>query len=114
MTRAGPGNVCAVRWVDNYVDHAELHPSGITGDTLPGMAEVSIRDLRNHGGDVVERAQRGERLTITRAGKPVAQLTALRRAPVPLDELMQRWAPLPEVDPAMLRRDIDAVIDASI
>jgi prevent-host-death family protein len=78
------------------------------------MANVSIRDLRNHGGDVVERAQRGERLTITRAGKPVAQLVAIRSAPVPLDELIRRWASLPSVDPSRLRRDIDAVIDASV
>ncbi|CAN5225417.1 hypothetical protein BH23ACT2_BH23ACT2_24070 [soil metagenome] len=78
------------------------------------MANVSIRDLRNHGGEVVERAQRGEQLTITRAGKPVAQLVALARPPVPRDELAQRWARLPELDPARLRQDIDAVIDASL
>ncbi len=78
------------------------------------MANVSIRDLRNHGGEVVERAQRGERLTITRGGKPVAQLVALRPATVPLDELVRRWARLPHVDPSELRRDVDAVIDASV
>jgi prevent-host-death family protein len=78
------------------------------------MADVSIRDLRNHGGEVVERAQRGERLTITRAGKPVAQIVALRRAPVALDELRHRWARLPEIDPSALRRDVDAVLDASV
>jgi len=78
------------------------------------MADVSIRDLRNHGGDVVERAQRGEQLTITRGGEPVARLVALQRPPVPLDELQRRWARLPQVDPVQLRRDIDAVIDPSI
>jgi prevent-host-death family protein len=78
------------------------------------MPDVSIRDLRNHGGEVVERAQRGERLTITRAGKPVAQLTALRPAPLTLDELMRRRARLPHVDPARLRNDVDAVINASV
>lgn len=78
------------------------------------MADISIRDLRNHGGDVVERAQRGERLTITRSGKPVAELSAVRRPPVPLDELRKRWARLPEVDPAALRNDIDAVIDPAV
>jgi len=78
------------------------------------MADVSIRDLRNHGGDVVERAQRGERLTITRGGKPVAQLTALEPAPLPLDELRRRWARLPTIDPAALRRDVDTVIDPSL
>jgi prevent-host-death family protein len=39
------------------------------------VAEVSIRDLRNHGGEVVDRAARGEAITITRAGRPVALLT---------------------------------------
>jgi prevent-host-death family protein len=78
------------------------------------MADVSIRDLRNHGGEVVERAQRGERLTITRSGKPVAQLVGLRAAPVPLAELRHRWSRLPHVDPARLRGDVDATIDASV
>lgn len=78
------------------------------------MANVSIRDLRNHGGEVVERAERGERLTITRAGKPVAQLVALPRSAAPLDELRRRWAKLPDVDPAALRRDIDDVLDSEL
>lgn len=78
------------------------------------MADVSIRDLRNHGGEVVERAQRGEQLTITRSGKPVAQLVALQRPPVPLDELRARWARLPQVDPADLRHDIDTAIEPSV
>ncbi len=78
------------------------------------MADVSIRDLRNHGGEVIERAQRGERLTITRAGKPVAELSAIRRPPIPLDELRKRWSRLPDVDPAALRNDIDAVIDSAV
>ncbi|MHB1469709.1 MAG: type II toxin-antitoxin system Phd/YefM family antitoxin, partial [Solirubrobacteraceae bacterium] len=34
------------------------------------MSDVSIRDLRNHGGEVVDRAASGERITITRAGEP--------------------------------------------
>ncbi|MFP3906976.1 MAG: type II toxin-antitoxin system Phd/YefM family antitoxin [Acidimicrobiales bacterium] len=78
------------------------------------MPDVSIRELRNHGGEVVERAQRGERLTITRGGRPVAQLTALRSPPVPLEELRTRWSRLPGIDPAKLRSDVDATIDASI
>lgn len=78
------------------------------------MADISIRDLRNKGGEVVERAQRGEKLTITNAGKPVAELTALPRPPIALDELRRRWKRLPTVDPAVLRNDIDDVIDASL
>lgn len=78
------------------------------------MSTISIRDLRNHGGEVIERARRGEQLTITRAGKPVARLTALPRSPVPLDEVRGRWAKLPPVDPDALRRDIDRVVDPSL
>ncbi|MGB6058720.1 MAG: type II toxin-antitoxin system prevent-host-death family antitoxin [Microthrixaceae bacterium] len=78
------------------------------------MSNVSIRELRNHGGDVVDRAQRGERLTITRDGTPVAQLIALPRAGLSLGVLQQRWARLPVIDPGDLRSDLDAVMDASI
>ena len=78
------------------------------------MTDVSIRELRNHGGEVVERAQRGERLTITRDGKPVARLVSLGPPPVPLDELIRRRARLPRVDPSQLRSDIEAVIDPSV
>jgi prevent-host-death family protein len=78
------------------------------------VPNVSIRDLRNHGGEVVERAQRGERLTITRDGTPVAQLVALPRPAAPLDELRRRWAKLPHVDPDALRRDIDDVLSPEL
>ena len=86
----------------------------ITRDTVSPVADVSIRDLRNHGGEIVERAERGERLTITRAGTPVAELTALPRPPVPLEVLQARRAHLPHIDPKRLRDDIDAVIDPSV
>lgn len=78
------------------------------------MAHVSIRDLRNHGGEVVERAQRGEQLTITRGGRPVARLVALPRPTIALEELRRRWARLPQVDPAKLQTDLDAVIDPAV
>ena len=86
----------------------------ITRDTVLPVADVSIRDLRNHGGEIVERAERGERLTITRAGTPVAELTALPRAPIGLEVLRERRAHLPHVDSQRLRDDIDAVIEPSV
>lgn len=78
------------------------------------MPDISIRDLRNHGGDVVERAQRGEQLTITRSGKPVARLVALPQPPAALEVLRERWAGLPHIDPAALRHDIDDVLDPTL
>lgn len=78
------------------------------------MAEVTIRELRNHGGTVIDRVQAGESLTVTRAGHPVAQLRPLpRRGPDPAT-LLDRWRHLPHVDPAALRHDLDQIIDPSL
>jgi prevent-host-death family protein len=78
------------------------------------MTEVSIRELRNHGGDVVDRVARGEAITITRAGKAVAQLHPVSSSPLPAGVLLERWRRLPPVDPARLRADIDETLDARI
>ena len=78
------------------------------------MAEVSIRELRNHGGDVVERAIGGERLTITRDGRPVAELRGLPRSPLPVRVLLERWSGLPPVDLSKLRQDLDVLLDPSL
>jgi prevent-host-death family protein len=74
------------------------------------MTDVSIRELRNQGGDVVDRAARGEQITITRAGAPVAELRSIR-AGLSAEALLARWKPLPEVDPAALRADLDELLD---
>jgi prevent-host-death family protein len=78
------------------------------------MAEVSIRELRNHGGDVVDRAARGEPITITRAGKAVAELRPVSHPPLVAETLLARWRQIPAVDPVALRADIDEFLDASL
>lgn len=78
------------------------------------MAEVSIRELRNHGGDVVDRAAAGEEITITRAGKPVAALRPAAPPALTADALLARWRRLPAVDLHALRRDVDELIDPSL
>jgi prevent-host-death family protein len=78
------------------------------------MANVSIRDLRNHGGDVVDRAVSGERIIITRSGKAVAELRAASRQPLSAESLLSRWRHLPPVVPAALREDIDRLLDARL
>jgi prevent-host-death family protein len=78
------------------------------------MAEVSIRDLRNRGGEVVDRAARGELITITRAGKRVAELRPLTRPGLSAEALVERWRHLPAVDPGALRREIDEVVDPGL
>jgi prevent-host-death family protein len=78
------------------------------------MAEVSIRDLRNRGGEVVDRAARGELITITRGGKRVAELRPLKAPGLSAQALVERRRHLPAVDPGALRRDIDQVIDPGL
>lgn len=78
------------------------------------MAEVSIRELRNHGGDVIDRVEAGERFTVTRNGKPVAELRPIPGRGLSGEELVRRWRRLPALDPEALRADIDAILDPSL
>ncbi len=78
----------------------------ITRDTLSHMSDVTIRELRNKGGEVVDRAARGERIVITRGGHPVAELSPLR-PPLSAEALLTRWRHVPAIDPVALREDID-------
>jgi prevent-host-death family protein len=74
------------------------------------MTTVTIRELRNRGGDVVDRVEAGERVLVTRDGKPVAELRPLSPAALSAVELLRRRRNLPAVDPVRLRRDVDDVI----
>jgi prevent-host-death family protein len=78
------------------------------------MSDVSIRDLRNRGGDIVDRAAAGEAITITRAGEAVAELRPLGVRPITAQRLIERWRSLPPVDERALRSDVDSALDASI
>jgi prevent-host-death family protein len=74
------------------------------------MADVTIRELCNHGGDVVDRAARGEQITIVRSGTPIAELRPLQPS-LSAEALVSRRRRLPLVDPAGLRRDVDQALD---
>ena len=78
------------------------------------MAEVTIRDLRNYGADVLERVTRGEALTVTRDGAPIAELRPLPRRPLTAGLLLRRWRRLPAIDERRLKADIDAALNASL
>ncbi len=86
----------------------------ITRDTLISMTEVAVRDLRNHGGEILDRVMGGESLTVTRDGRAVAELRPLPRRPLPASLLLERWRRMPAVDPVRLRADIDSVLDPAL
>jgi antitoxin (DNA-binding transcriptional repressor) of toxin-antitoxin stability system len=63
---------------------------------------------------LMDRVARGEELIVTRDGVEVAELRPRRRpAPTPA-ELIERRRHLPQVDPELLRRDVDAVLDSAV
>jgi len=78
------------------------------------VADVTIRELRNRGGDVVDRVAAGERLTVTRDGHPVAELRPLPSPPLSGATLLRRWHRLPPLDAAAFRADLDALIDPGL
>ncbi|HET9520995.1 MAG TPA: type II toxin-antitoxin system prevent-host-death family antitoxin [Candidatus Limnocylindrales bacterium] len=78
------------------------------------MGKVTIRDLRNHGGEVIDRVAAGEALVVTRGGRAVAELRPVARRGIAASVLLERWRRLPAVDPAALRRDVDEVLDQAL
>jgi len=86
----------------------------LTGDTLSLMDVVSVRELRNHGGEVLDRVARGEALIVTRDGAEVAELRPRPPRGRSAADLIARRRHLPPVDPDMLRRDIDADLDPAL
>ncbi|HLR96214.1 MAG TPA: type II toxin-antitoxin system prevent-host-death family antitoxin [Jiangellaceae bacterium] len=75
------------------------------------MSEATVRDLRNHGRQVLDRVEAGESVTITRDGKPVAQLEPLARPRLSAAVLVERFARLPALEPQRLRDDVDTLVD---
>ena len=78
------------------------------------MSTVTIRELRNHGGEVVDRVLAGETFTVTRSGAPVATLLPLRKRTLDRVTLLQRWRRLPPIDVEAFRNDVDSLLDSSL
>ena len=78
------------------------------------MDTVTIRDLRNRGGQVVDRVISGESLQVTRDGKPVARIVPLPEQPLSAEEIKRRFSTLPPVDYGQLREELDGLIDPSL
>jgi prevent-host-death family protein len=76
--------------------------------------EVSVRDLRNYGGQILDRVEGGESMTITRDGTPVARLSPLPTPRLSAAALLVRWENVPVIDAAALREDITEVVDLDL
>ena len=73
-----------------------------------------MRELRNHGGEVLDRVARGAAVVVTRDGAEVAELRPRSRRSPSSADLITRRRQLPPVDPDALRRNLDEVLDAEL
>lgn len=78
------------------------------------MDNISVRELRNNGGRVLQRVADGETLTVTMDGRPIAELRPLASRGIAAAALLKRWRRLQPVDAQQLRADLDHVLDTSL
>ena len=78
------------------------------------MSEVSVRELRNYGGQILDRVEAGESMTITRDGTPVARLSPLPKPRLSAAALVEHWKNVPVIDADELREDIGEVLDLDL
>ena len=75
------------------------------------MATIPQKELRNNVGEVLRRAERGERLTVTVSGRAVAELGPLRaRTWIPVAELADLWRQPGDADLVDDLRRFDAAL----
>jgi prevent-host-death family protein len=78
------------------------------------MSDVSVQDLRDYGGHILDRVTAGESMTITRDGTPVALLSPLPSPRLRAAVLLERWKNVPVIDADQLRNDIARLLDVDL
>jgi prevent-host-death family protein len=75
------------------------------------VATIPQKELRNNVGQVLRRAEGGERMTVTVSGRPVAELGPIRaRTWVPASELADLWTLPVDTDLAADLERFDAAL----
>ena len=76
---------------------------------------ITQRELRNSSGDIMRRLDAGETFIVTRAGKPVGELSPLHRQRfVNTDTVLGLFHRAPPVDAEQFRADLDRIADPGI
>ena len=78
------------------------------------MKTVNVRDLRNQGGEVIERVSRGASVVVTKGGTAVAELRPIPKEALDRATLLARFRRLPPVDPLQLKKDLDRIVDPGL
>ena len=71
---------------------------------------MSVRDLRNEGGEILDAVMRGATVTVTRQGRPIAELRPLRRGS-DAAAVLATWRGTPGFSFDQLREDLAGVLD---
>ena len=78
------------------------------------MREVAVRDLRNYGGQILDRVEAGETVIVTRDGKAVAELAPLPGPRLNASQLLEAWRNVPAIDLDLLRTDTAQVVETDL
>lgn len=74
--------------------------------------QINQRELRNESGEIMRALDAGESFVITRNGRPVGELTPIRRRQfISAEAFIAAFAGAPRIDPKRFRADVDAFVD---
>lgn len=65
------------------------------------MSAFAVRDLRNRTAEVVGAVERGEEVTLTNRGRPVARIVPIDPAPRKKYWTTEEFLAVPRIDPGM-------------
>jgi prevent-host-death family protein len=74
------------------------------------MKQVSMVDFRRDAERIIGQVQKGERLILTRRGKPVARLEPIREEPLNADDPFYALCDLAEPVGSLTDRQIDEIV----
>lgn len=76
---------------------------------------ITQRELRNSSGEIMRRLDAGETFIVTRAGKPVGELSPFRRERfVSAETVADLFHRAPMIDTERFRADLEAIADPGI
>lgn len=78
--------------------------------------QINQRDLRLRSREIMDAVEHGEKFTVTRDGREIAELVPLvgRKRFISREEFVRGSQGLPVIDPDRFRADIDAAIDPDV
>lgn len=77
------------------------------------MTDISVRDLRNEGGEILDSVMRGATVTVTRQGRPIAELRPIRRG-TDTARLLAIWQGTPTFALDRFRSDLAEIFEDSL